>query len=398
MTDDEFDALLRPSSPVTSSPSPSDGPRRPRHDDRTAHRRAGIAVLTVVAVLLGALGGGVWWAWSTYGEQIREFFGDDTTPDFEGTGLDEEVLITIDSGDIGEVVARKLADEGVTASFEAVYEILLLDSTIVFQPGTYRLRAEMSAQAAIDALLDPANRAEYRFTLVEGIRVVDALEVIAENTSITIEELEEAVADPSVYGLDLPTDTLEGYLAPATYTFDWGTDAQTVVQELVDVTVSRLEAQGVPEENWHDVLTIASIIEREARLDEDFFKVSRVIANRLAPDSPVTLLQMDSTITYWEETFDTVWTTDAERENADNPYNTYRYPGLPPGPIALPGALAIDAAVNPAEGPWLYFVTWNMATGETLFATTLAEHERFIALGKECRDNEDLRDQCRNLQ
>lgn len=398
MTDDEFDALLRPSSTATGTPSPDTRDRRPRHDDRTAHRRAGIAVLTTVLVLVGALAGGIWWAWSTYGEQIREYFGEDITADFEGAGTDTEVLFTINPGDIGEVVARNLAGEGVTASFEAVYDILLLDSTIVFQPGTYRLTTEMSAQAAISALLDPANRAEYRFTIVEGIRVVDALDVIAENTSITREELDAAVADPTVYGLDLPTDSMEGYLAPATYAFDWGTDAGTIIQELVNVTVSRLEEQGVSEEDWHEVLTIASIIEREARLDEDFFKVSRVIANRLAPDSPVTLLQMDSTITYWEETFDTVWTTDAERENADNPYNTYRFPGLPPGPIALPGALAIDAAVNPVEGPWFYFVTWNMATGETLFASTLSEHERYIALGKECRDNEDLRDQCRNLQ
>ena len=398
MTDDEFDALLRPETVATDTRRTGSRDRRPRHEDRTAHRRAGIAVLTVFALLVGAAAGGVWWAWSTYGDQIREYFGEDTTPDFEGAGTDTEVLFTINPGDIGEAIARNLAEEGITASFEAVYDILLLDSTIVFQPGTYRLATEMSAQAAIEALLDPANRAEYRFTLVEGIRVVDALDVIADNTSIPLEDLEAAIADPTVYGLDIPTDSMEGYLAPDTYTFEWGTDAETVIEELVNLTVSRLEEQGVAPEDWHDVLTIASIIEREARLDEDRFKVSRVIANRLAPDSPVTLLQMDSTITYWEETFDTVWTTDAERLNADNPYNTYRFPGLPPGPIALPGARAIEAAVNPAEGPWLYFVTWNMATGETLFATTLAEHERYIALGKQCRDNEELRDQCRNLQ
>jgi UPF0755 protein len=142
-------------------------------------------------------------------------------------------------------------------------------------------------------------------------------------------------------------------------------------------------------------LTIASIIEREARIDEDFYKVSRVIYNRLEPGSGVPKLEMDSTVTYWESTFDTVWTTDAARANADNPYNTYYYAGLPPGPIALAGELAIEAAVNPAEGPWKFFVTWNMATGETFFSETLAQHERYIVLGKECRDNPDIRDTCR---
>jgi len=403
VTDDEFDALLRPSPPQSTPSAPETPTTRQaarRADDRIAHRRAGVAVVSTLVVLVLGLAGGGWWAWSQYGESVREFFLGETVEDFDTTAEEPgaEVLITVNPGDIGEVVARTLFEQGVTASFESVYNILLQDSTIVFQPGTYRLREAMSAEAAISALLDPANRAEYRFTIVEGVRVVDALEVIADNTSISLADLEKAVEDPSVYGLDIPTDTLEGYLAPATYAFDWGTDASTVIQEMVDVTIDRLEAQGIAPEQWHEVLTIASIIEREARLDDDFYKVSRVIANRLAPDSPVTLLQMDSTITYWEETFDTVWTTDAERENADNPYNTYRFPGLPPGPIALPGELAIDATVNPAEGPWLYFVTWNMATGETLFASTLAEHERYIALGKECRDNEDLRDQCRNLQ
>ena len=393
MTDDEFEALLRPQNDQTITTS-----SEPQHDDRTAHRRASIGVLVTVFVLLGALVGGGWWAWGQFGETVQSFFGTPEVADFEGPGKEPEILITVEPGDIGEVVARRLANEGVTASFESVYSILLADSSIVFQPGTYRLLSEMSAEGAIGALRDNANRAEYRFVIIEGSRVTTALERIADNTSISLEDLEAAVEDPTRYGIDPPNGNIEGYLAPATYTFEWGTTAEEVIQKLVDTTILRLERAGVAPEDWHEVLTTASIIEREAKIEDDFFKVSRVIANRLAPGSSLTLLQMDSTITYWEETFDTVWTTDAERENDDNPYNTYRFPGLPPGPIGLPGALAIDAAVNPIEGPWLYFVTWNMATGETLFSTTFAEHQRYIALGKECRDNEDKRDLCRNIQ
>ena len=393
MTDDEFEALLRPQN--DQSVQTTSGRQ---HDDRTAHRRAGIGVIVTLVILIGGLVGGGMWAWGQYGETVQNFFGTPDIADYEGPGKQPEILITVEPGDIGEVVARKLANEGVTASFESVYNILLLDSSIVFQPGTYRLLSEMSAQDAIDALRDSGNRAEYRFTLPEGIRLVDALDIIADRTSLTREDLDRAVSDPTQYGVDPPFGGLEGYLFPATYTFEWGTSAEAIIQRLVDEMVKRLESKGVASDDFHEVLTIASILEREARLEDDFYKVSRVIANRLAPGSGVPKLQMDSTVTYWEETFDTVWTTDAARENADNPYNTYYYDGLPAGPIALSGDLALDAALNPAEGPWLYFVTWNMATGETLFATTFSEHQRYIALGKECRDNEDKRDQCRNIQ
>jgi UPF0755 protein len=393
MTDDEFEALLRPQNDQTVASDSS-----PRHDDGSAHRRASIGVLVTVFVLLGGLVGGGFWAWGQYGDAVQDLFGTPEIADFDGPGKEPEVLITVEPGDIGEVVARKLANEGVTASFESVYNILLTDSSIVFQPGTYRLLSEMSAVSAIEALRDNANRAEYRFTLPEGIRMTDALDIIAERTSLTRDELDEAVSDPTRYGVDPPFGGLEGYLFPATYTFEWGTSSDVIIQRLVDEMVTRLESNGVAPEDFHEVLTIASILERESRLEDDFYKVSRVIANRLAPGSSVPKLQMDSTVTYWEETFDTVWTTDAARANADNPYNTYYYDGLPAGPIALSGDLAIDATLNPAEGPWLYFVTWNMATGETLFSTTFSEHQRYIELGKECRDNEDRRDLCRNIQ
>jgi UPF0755 protein len=85
------------------------------------------------------------------------------------------------------------------------------------------------------------------------------------------------------------------------------------------------------------------------------------------------LLQSDATVSYGVSG-STVSTTAAERAN-DNPYNTYRYEGLPAGPISAPGSLAIDAALNPAKGDWLYFCTVNLATGETVFSNTFAEHE-----------------------
>ena len=141
------------------------------------------------------------------------------------------------------------------------------------------------------------------------------------------------------------------------------------------------------------ILTGAAIIEREARFPDDFYKVSRVIENRLAPSNQETFgkLEMDSTVQYGAgEMGSGSVSTSTEARNADNPWNTYMYPGLPAGPIANPGDRAIDAAMNPADGPWLYFVTVNLDTGETVFTTTYAEHQRAIEQWQAwCRDNPD---------
>jgi len=136
-----------------------------------------------------------------------------------------------------------------------------------------------------------------------------------------------------------------------------------------------LDAAGVPAEDAQRVLTIASIIQREG-LTADFPKVSRVIQNRLDIDMK---LQMDSTAQYgYGSLHEGVVSSSAEALEDDNAWNTYVREGLPAGPIANPGDKAIDAAMHPAEGPWLYFVTWNMDTGETIFSATYEEHQAGI--------------------
>jgi UPF0755 protein len=115
-------------------------------------------------------------------------------------------------------------------------------------------------------------------------------------------------------------------------------------------------------------------VQAEARLPEDFAKVARVIYNRLEDGQP---LQMDSTVAYANDVY-TVFTSDEQRA-VDSPYNTYLYPGLPPGPINSPGSQALEAALNPAEGSWRYFVTVDLETGETKYADTFEEHESNVA-------------------
>ena len=149
--------------------------------------------------------------------------------------------------------------------------------------------------------------------------------------------------------------------------------AQDVIQTLVDRTVQSLDDAGVPVEDRQRVLTIASIIQREARYEEDLQKVSTVIQNRLDPDNQETfgLLQMDSTAQYgYGEMHDGTVSSSDEALADPNPWNTYVHTGLPIGPIANPGDVAIDAAMHPADGDWLYFVTVNLDTGETVFTRT----------------------------
>jgi len=221
--------------------------------------------------------------------------------------------------------------------------------------------------------------------------VDQSVERIAEGIGLPVEDVEAAVADPGAYGVD--ARSLEGWLFPATYTFDPGVTAADVVQTMVDRAVRALDEAGVPEDRRQEILTIASIIEREARFEKDFFKVSRVIQNRLDPSNGETagLLQMDSTVKYgYGTTHDGSVSTTPEQRADDNGWNTYLHPGLPVGPIANPGATAIDAAMNPDDGPWLYFVTVDLSTGETEFTSTYADHQKAVAKWQEwCAANPD---------
>ena len=157
---------------------------------------------------------------------------------------------------------------------------------------------------------------------------------------------------------------------------------------MVAETKSRLTAKEVPPERWHEILTMAALVQREARMEEDFYKASRVFNNRLDIGMA---LQSDATVTYWTGLYDSVSTTDADRADPDNPYNTYYYTGLPLGPISLPGDLAIDAALNPTVGDWLYFVAIDLRTGDTIFSNTYAEHlvavDKWLSWCRESKEN-----------
>ena len=299
--------------------------------------------------------------------------------DYDGAGGDE-VIVMIHDGETGQDVANSLVAQDVVKSYDAFYEVLRAESPApVFQPGAYRLAGKMSGRAALDALLDPDNKLEQTVVIPEGTTTASVLQLISEGTSIPLADLEAAAADVEPYGLPGEATTLEGFLFPATYTFPPETTAPEAIRTLVDRQFEALDAAGVAPENRWKTIVIAALIQREAGLTEDFYKVSRVFLNRLDPGQWQSgLLQSDATVAYGTGATDRVKTTDAERADAANAYNTYVHPGLPVGPISNPGDIAIDAAVNPADGTWLYFVSWNLDTGETIFSTTIAEHDAAV--------------------
>ena len=362
------------------------GYREPRDPRPKKKRKLLWLKITLPIVLVLGVGGGLAaFAWTNYEEQVRELLGWQLPSDYEGTGNGEEVVVTINSGDIGSDIAQTLHDDGVTMTFDAFYDLLLgLDTDPGFLPGNYSLQKEMSAQSALDALLDPANKVTDRLLITEGTVLPDTLEIIAETTGIPLEDVQAASTDLASYGLPAEAPTLEGYLFPATYTLDGGQSAHDILQLLVNTTFEHLDAAGVAVEDRHKVLTMAALIQREAGPNQDdFYKISRVFTNRLEQGIN---LQSDATVAYGADTLHTVWTTDEDRENAENKYNTYANPGLPIGPIGAAGDLAIDAALHPADGPWLFFVPINLATGETVFSETAEEHEAAVEVLREWCD------------
>ncbi|MET4100065.1 UPF0755 protein [Agrococcus sp. UYP10] len=350
--------------------------RRARERKQRVRRRL-IGGIIALVVLVGV---GIAAAWGI--PRIADRFSGPEDYPGPGTG---EVVVQVQSGDNGYDVAATLLEQDVIASAEAFTDILVADSSIQLQPGAYRLMQQMSAQGAVDALIDPANKVELRVTVPEGYTLPQVYERLERDIGIPQAEFLQAAGDLTQFALPENAISLEGWLFPATYTFDEGVTAVDVLTTMVERQREALESAGVAEADQERVLIMASLVQREARLPDDFGRVARVFQNRLDVNMP---LQSDATVAYGTGNLHVVTTTAEERADASNPYNTYANPGLPVGPIGAPGDAAIQAALAPTEGAWLYFVTVNPETGETVFSETLAEHEVGVAQFQQfLRDN-----------
>ncbi|WGD36295.1 endolytic transglycosylase MltG [Lysinibacter sp. HNR] len=345
-----------------------------REKNKSMKRRV-IISLTVVVALLAALGGGGFLLWQSFGDSLSGIFGQSGAEDYEGTGTGE-VTIVIAEGDDGTAIARTLESNGVVRTAQAfIKHVQLQNPSPIFYPGSYKMAKEMSAAAALEALLHPDTKVVMRAVVPEGIRASQVYDIVSSATGIPAENFMRAAENWSAFGVPASAPNIEGWLFPATYEFTPDDSAEGILQKMVDRTIQSLNAANVPEADRERILTTASIIQAEARQEQDFEKVSRVIANRLELGMT---LGMDSTAQYGlPEANGKVWTSDEQRSNA-NPWNTYNQAGLPVGPITNPGDHAINAALNPAPGDWTYFATVNLQTGETKFTNSSREHQVFV--------------------
>lgn len=340
--------------------------------------RSAIAALVALAIVSGSVIGGYLLFRDSFNSLVGAVVDRFTVEDYEGPG-GELTVIVIEAGDTGEDVARKLLAADVIKSFDAIYRDML-NVELTIYPGHYEFPTQIPGAKALEILLAGQNRIVLTTTIPEGLQVVQILPILAADLGLSEDDLNSAVASRAA---ELPGPTLEGYLFPAAYTFDPGVSADAVIDTMLARMAAELEGHGLSIEDALEALTLASIIQMEGRIEQDFYKISAVFHNRL--DRNIAL-QSDPTVKYYYE--GSIVSFQEGLADTDNPFNTYVYPGLPPGPISSPGALALDAALNPAEGDWLYFVAINLATGETVFSETLYEHEKAAELYRQwLRDN-----------
>jgi UPF0755 protein len=337
-------------------------------------RRLGwLWALLVVFVLI--IGGGVT-GWVLFEPQIRHVLGWEAPIDYTTTGNGTKVTVVIQSGDIGSSVAKTLEQAGVTKTFDAFYKLLLKNPSVTFEPGSYQLQKQMSAASALAALQDPKNKIIHVAVIKEGVSAESAFVQLASATGLPVADFQAAAKNYVALGVPADAPSIEGFLFPATYTFDPGVTATQVLQQLVTTMISHLDKAGVAPADRLRVVTLASIVQRESGPSvADMHKIARVFQNRLDQGMR---LQSDATVAYGTGHVERVTTTAAERADASNRYNTYANDGLPIGPIGLPGDDAIDSALHPTDGPWLFFVAVNLKTGETVFSTTIAEHDAAV--------------------
>ena len=313
--------------------------------------------------------------------------------DYKGEG-EGEVTVTIPEGASGADIGDILQSKGVVASGKAFTNAAKNNPKgTTIQPGTYKLKKKMSASSALQALLDPESKGDHTLTVIAGSTKQSVKERLKKVGNFTDEQVEAAYADSAAIGLPAEAGgNVEGWLAPGTYDVAENATPKDLVKKMVSQTVTRLKELKVPKEDYQKVLIKASMVEREVNKEQYYGQVARVIENRLTQTDGEThgLLQMDSTVQYGLGR-DGGIPSEAENQDASNPYNTYVHQGLPPGPIGNPDEAAIKAVLNPPAGSWLYFVTVNLKTGETLFASTNEEQKANTKkLSDYCNKNKDV--------
>lgn len=331
-----------------------------------AHTRTHTVALVFIFFFTVVIGGGVLAAtllWSRIGEPFKGY-------------STAETFVEIPQGAGAAEIRRRLIAAGVVAD-EYTFRAALWWSGEArnLQAGEYRFAEPMSPVAVIQKIAR-GDIYTVRITFPEGLTIPEMAHLYEMRGFGPAASFIEAAGDNSaIKELDPHATDLEGYLFPETYSLARGAPASRLVRLMVDrflatytETLRRsAEAQGL---TTRQVVTLASLVEKETAQAHEHPLVAAVYRNRLRLGMP---MQADPSVIYALQKAGR-YDGNIRREDLeyDSPYNTYRYPGLPPGPIAAPGKAALEASVMPADAPYLYFVSRN--DGTHVFAETLAQH------------------------
>lgn len=297
--------------------------------------------------------------------------------DYRSTTSSSQVGIVIKDGETGTQIAQKLEKAGVIKASKVFYKVAINDKrSNSISPGIHEVDIKISARSALDQLLDP-KRNRGLFGFIEGLRKAEILDLL-DKSKLASGKLSPAVKPDALY----KTGDLEGFLFPAQYSFSPGTVIDDAVNQMVQrFNLAAKETKvdlGYKGFSPLELVTIASIIQAEGD-PQDFTKIAQVIYNRLKIGMP---LQMNTTIEYAANLRGKIRLPYKELE-VNSKYNTYKYRGLPPGPIGNPGQAALNASVNPESGDWLYFIT--VKPQDTRFTKS---YDQFNIWADEFRKNE----------
>jgi uncharacterized YceG family protein len=343
---------------------------------RQRRRRVGSRAATffALAFLVAVVGGGGLLGYAA----LRSYM---IPPDYSGQGIGQ-VVVQIKDGDSAKTMGDRLQGAQVVKSSRAFVKVAKKEPKAQsIQPGFYTMREHMAAGAALTLLLDPQSRAGNQITVPEGLRAQEVLQQLAKKTGIPLRDFQQAVAKPA--GLGLPSyakGRVEGFLFPARYDLNPSASARDIIKMMV-ARFNREAADADLERRARaahltpgQVVTVASLLQAEGGRHSDYPKIARVIYNRVRLGKP---LQLDTTVLYALNKRDLrVFNKDTQ---VKSPYNTYLIKGLPPGAIDSPGLAAIESAMRPAKGDWLFFVTTDPGRKITEFTDNQEDFGRLKA-------------------
>ena len=293
-----------------------------------------------------------------------------------------EVEVTIPEGASGDAIASLLAENHIIENPKDYYAAVnKLGAESSLKPGSYVLRTLQDPEDVVRQLVDGPNADTLTLTIQEGLTVAQTAQRVEETYGIPADEF-LAQAKASAYAAEYPflsgayEDSLEGYLYPKTYNLGESPTADQIIRACLDqfeVETASLDLDAGPQGlTAQQVVTMASLIERETAVADERPLVASVICNRLALDMP---LQIDAAIVY-ARGGGNQGVTYADLE-IDSPYNVYEHLGLTPGPICSPSISAIEAALSPAQTDYLYYVASATGDGSHRFTADYEEFEQF---------------------